>query len=60
VRAGRDPGDSGRRRPRRELRRLAGAQPARYRGFTSYYVAKAGIIALTEALALELASHQIW
>ena len=26
-----------------------------YRGFTSYYVAKAGIIALTEALALELA-----
>jgi len=30
-----------------------------YHGFTSYYVAKAGIIALTEALALELASHQI-
>ena len=30
-----------------------------YRGFTSYYVAKAGIIALTEALALELASDQI-
>jgi 3-oxoacyl-[acyl-carrier protein] reductase len=30
-----------------------------YRGFTSYYVAKAGIIALTEALALELAPDQI-
>ncbi len=30
-----------------------------YHGFTSYYVAKAAIIALTEALALELASHQI-
>ena len=30
-----------------------------YRGFTSYYVAKAGIIALTESLALELAHDQI-
>jgi NAD(P)-dependent dehydrogenase (short-subunit alcohol dehydrogenase family) len=30
-----------------------------YQGFVSYYVAKAGIIALTEALALELASAQI-
>jgi NAD(P)-dependent dehydrogenase (short-subunit alcohol dehydrogenase family) len=30
-----------------------------YRGFTSYYVAKAGIIALTESLALELARDQI-
>jgi len=30
-----------------------------YHGFTSYYVAKAGIIALTEALALELAADQI-
>jgi 3-oxoacyl-[acyl-carrier protein] reductase len=30
-----------------------------YRGFTSYYVAKAGIIALTESLALELADDQI-
>jgi NAD(P)-dependent dehydrogenase (short-subunit alcohol dehydrogenase family) len=30
-----------------------------YLGFTSYYVAKAGIIALTEALALELAKDQI-
>lgn len=30
-----------------------------YRGFTSYYVAKAGIIALTESLALELAGDQI-
>ena len=31
----------------------------RYRGFLPYYVAKAGIIALTEALALELASDNI-
>jgi len=30
-----------------------------YQGFVSYYVAKAGIIALTEALALELAADQI-
>jgi NAD(P)-dependent dehydrogenase (short-subunit alcohol dehydrogenase family) len=30
-----------------------------YHGFVSYYVAKAGIIALTEALALELAGDQI-
>ena len=30
-----------------------------YRGFVAYYTAKAGIIALTEALALELASDQI-
>jgi NAD(P)-dependent dehydrogenase (short-subunit alcohol dehydrogenase family) len=30
-----------------------------YPGFTSYYVAKAGVIALTEALALELARDQI-
>jgi NAD(P)-dependent dehydrogenase (short-subunit alcohol dehydrogenase family) len=30
-----------------------------YHGFVSYYVAKAGVIALTEALALELASDQI-
>jgi NAD(P)-dependent dehydrogenase (short-subunit alcohol dehydrogenase family) len=30
-----------------------------YHGFTSYYVAKAGVIALTEALALELAADQI-
>jgi NAD(P)-dependent dehydrogenase (short-subunit alcohol dehydrogenase family) len=30
-----------------------------YHGFVSYYVAKAGIIALTEALALELARDQI-
>jgi len=30
-----------------------------YRGFTSYYVAKAGVIALTESLALELAIDQI-
>src|SRR4029077_3905640 len=31
----------------------------RYPGFLPYYVAKAGIIALTEALALELAADQI-
>ena len=31
----------------------------RYRGYLPYYVAKAGVIALTEALALELASDQI-
>ena len=30
-----------------------------YRGFTSYYVAKAGIIALTESLAFELAGDRI-
>jgi len=30
-----------------------------YQGFVSYYVAKAGIVALTEALALELAADQI-
>ena len=31
----------------------------RYTGYLPYYVAKAGVIALTEALALELASDQI-
>jgi NAD(P)-dependent dehydrogenase (short-subunit alcohol dehydrogenase family) len=31
----------------------------RYQGFLPYYVAKAGVIALTEALALELAKDQI-
>jgi NAD(P)-dependent dehydrogenase (short-subunit alcohol dehydrogenase family) len=31
----------------------------RYTGFLAYYVAKAGVVALTEALALELASDQI-
>ena len=31
----------------------------RYRGFLPYYVAKAGVIALTEALALELADDKI-
>lgn len=30
-----------------------------YRGFVAYYTAKAGVIALTEALALELAHDQI-
>ena len=31
----------------------------RYRGYLPYYVAKAGVIALTEALALEVATDQI-
>jgi NAD(P)-dependent dehydrogenase (short-subunit alcohol dehydrogenase family) len=31
----------------------------RYQGFLTYYVAKAGVVALTEALALELAADQI-
>ena len=31
----------------------------RYRGLVPYYVAKAGVIALTEALALELAADNI-
>jgi NAD(P)-dependent dehydrogenase (short-subunit alcohol dehydrogenase family) len=31
----------------------------RYRGYLTYYVAKAGVVALTEALALELAEDQI-
>ncbi len=38
---------------------LARSGRPHYRGFVSYYVAKAGIIALTEALALELAKDQI-
>jgi NAD(P)-dependent dehydrogenase (short-subunit alcohol dehydrogenase family) len=38
---------------------LAGSGRPAYRGFTSYFVAKAGVIALTESLALELASDQI-
>jgi len=31
----------------------------RYKGYLAYYVAKAGVIALTEALALELAADNI-
>ena len=31
----------------------------RYQGFLPYYVAKAGVIALTEALALELAGDKV-
>jgi NAD(P)-dependent dehydrogenase (short-subunit alcohol dehydrogenase family) len=38
---------------------LARSGRPNYRGFVSYYVAKAGIIALTESLALELAADQI-
>ena len=38
---------------------LARSGRPRYLGFTSYYVAKAGVVALTEALALELARDQI-
>lgn len=37
---------------------VASARP-RYHGFLAYYVAKAGVKALTEALALELAGDQI-
>lgn len=38
---------------------LARSGRPHYRGFVSYYVAKAGIVALTEALALELARDRI-
>ena len=38
---------------------LAASGRPGYPGFTAYYVAKAGVIALTEALALELAADQI-
>jgi NAD(P)-dependent dehydrogenase (short-subunit alcohol dehydrogenase family) len=38
---------------------VAASGRPRYQGYLPYYVAKAGVIALTEALALELASDQI-
>ncbi len=38
---------------------LARSGRPNYRGFTSYYTAKAGVVALTESLALELAHDQI-
>jgi NAD(P)-dependent dehydrogenase (short-subunit alcohol dehydrogenase family) len=38
---------------------LARSGRPQYQGFTSYYVAKAGVIALTESLALEGAAHNI-
>jgi NAD(P)-dependent dehydrogenase (short-subunit alcohol dehydrogenase family) len=38
---------------------IAGSGRPRYTGYLPYYVAKAGVIALTEALALELAADQI-
>ena len=38
---------------------VAASRRPRYRGFLPYYVAKAGVIALTEALALELAPDRI-
>jgi len=38
---------------------VAASGRPRYKGYVSYYVAKAGARALTEALALELASDQI-
>jgi NAD(P)-dependent dehydrogenase (short-subunit alcohol dehydrogenase family) len=38
---------------------LARSGRPNYRGFVSYYVAKAGVIALTEALALELAPDRV-
>lgn len=37
----------------------AASRRPRYKGFLPYYVAKAGVIALTEALALELAGDHI-
>ena len=38
---------------------VAASSRPRYRGFSAYYVAKAGVKALTETLALELAPDQI-
>jgi NAD(P)-dependent dehydrogenase (short-subunit alcohol dehydrogenase family) len=38
---------------------VAASSRPQYRGYLPYYVAKAGVIALTEALALELAKDQI-
>jgi NAD(P)-dependent dehydrogenase (short-subunit alcohol dehydrogenase family) len=38
---------------------VASSGRPRYEGYLTYYVAKAGVIALTEALALELAPDQI-
>jgi len=38
---------------------LASSHRPRYKGYLSYYVAKAGIIGLTEALALELAGDAV-
>jgi NAD(P)-dependent dehydrogenase (short-subunit alcohol dehydrogenase family) len=38
---------------------LPSSERPRYKGFLTYYVAKAGVKALTEALALELAADQI-
>jgi NAD(P)-dependent dehydrogenase (short-subunit alcohol dehydrogenase family) len=38
---------------------VAASRRPRYLGFMPYYVAKAGVIALTEALALELAADRI-
>jgi len=38
---------------------LARSGRPNYRGFTPYYTAKAGVVGLTEALALELAKDQI-
>ena len=38
---------------------VAASRRPRYTGFLPYYVAKAGVVALTEALALEVAKDQI-
>jgi NAD(P)-dependent dehydrogenase (short-subunit alcohol dehydrogenase family) len=38
---------------------IAASGRPRYKGFLPYYVAKRGVIGLTEALALELAADQI-
>jgi NAD(P)-dependent dehydrogenase (short-subunit alcohol dehydrogenase family) len=38
---------------------IAASGRPRYKGYLPYYVAKHGVIGLTEALALELAEHRI-
>ena len=38
---------------------LAASERPRYKGYLGYYVAKKAVMGLTEALALELAEHQI-
>jgi NAD(P)-dependent dehydrogenase (short-subunit alcohol dehydrogenase family) len=38
---------------------VAASGRPRYSGYVPYYVAKAGLVALTEALALELAPHRV-
>ena len=48
------------RRSHRLVQRLGGGQRTpRYTGYVPYYVAKAGVVALAEALALELAADGV-